>query len=118
MKVTKQQLSYLRFVVLGQMLLEVTDDLKNTSAYKQATKNLLNKLVDRIEVEAIKDFDAVYQTDPEMTTNIMRKVGQLVDKILTSDLDELVMMDSVIEKYQENKEWFKEYGSAEFLRLD
>jgi hypothetical protein len=28
------------------------------------------------------------------------------------------MIDAVIEKYNDNKEWFKEYAETEFLRIE
>ena len=117
MKVTKEHLSYLRVIVLGQLLVEANDDLKFTQAYSQRTKNLVNRVSDDLEKRLSQEFDKVYKSDPEMTTNILRGVLDLSDKICTFDLDELVMLDAIIDKYKENKEWFKEYGSAEFLKL-
>jgi hypothetical protein len=43
---------------------------------------------------------------------------EIVSKLQTSSLDELVFMNAVIDKYKENKEWFKEYGETEFLKLN
>jgi hypothetical protein len=53
-----------------------------------------------------------------MTTNVLNKLEDLVDKISSSSVDELVMIDAVIDKYQENKEWFKKHGEAEFLKIE
>jgi hypothetical protein len=53
-----------------------------------------------------------------MTTNILSKIESLVTKLTTSTLDELIMIDAVIEKYNDNKEWFKEYAETEFLKID
>ena len=53
-----------------------------------------------------------------MTTNVLNKLEALVDKLSTSSVDELVMIDSVIDKYHENKEWFKKHGEAEFLKIE
>jgi hypothetical protein len=53
-----------------------------------------------------------------MTTNILNSIEDIVTKLTTSDLDELVMINAVIEKYKENKEWFLEHGQAEFLRIE
>ena len=41
-----------------------------------------------------------------------------LNKISSADIDELVMIDAVIDKYKENKEWFIEHASADFLKLD
>ena len=53
-----------------------------------------------------------------MTTNILRSIESIVDKLTTSTLDELVLINATIDKYNDNKEWFKEYASAEFLRIE
>jgi hypothetical protein len=53
-----------------------------------------------------------------MTTNILNSIESLVDKLKTSTLDELVMINAVVDKYNENKEWFKQHAEAEFLRIE
>jgi len=65
-----------------------------------------------------EEFNTVYDTDPEMVTNILNKIEELVDKIKGSSIDELVMIDAIIDKYKDNKEWFQEYANAEFLKID
>ena len=41
-----------------------------------------------------------------------------MDKIKNSDIDELVMIDAIIDKYIDNQEWFMKHESADFLKLD
>jgi hypothetical protein len=53
-----------------------------------------------------------------MTTNILNTIDALVTKLSKSTLDELIMINAVIEKYNENKEWFKKYTETEFLRIE
>ena len=65
-----------------------------------------------------EEFNTIYDTDPEMVTNILNKIEELVDKIKGSSIDELVMINAVVDKYQENKDWFTEHGEAEFLKID
>lgn len=115
---TKAHLAYLKFIVIGQLLLEANDELYFTKAYRQNIKQQINKLSKMLEIVIKDEYNNVYNTDPEMTTNILNKIEELVKKIVDSDIDELVMINSVIDKYIENKEWFKEHGSAEFLRID
>ena len=64
------------------------------------------------------EYTNIYKTDPEMTTNILRSIENIITKLQTSTIDELVMIDAVVDKYKENKEWFMENGNAEFLKLD
>jgi hypothetical protein len=65
-----------------------------------------------------EEYTKVYKTDPEMTTNILRSIEGIITKLQTSTIDEIVMIDSVVDKYKENKEWFMENGNTEFLRID
>jgi hypothetical protein len=112
------QLEYLKQVILSQLLLECNENLRFTVQYKQEIKNRINLLNKDLESVVHKEYASIYKTDPEMTTNILNKIENLVTKLTTSTLDELIMIDSVIEKYNDNKEWFKEYAETEFLKID
>ena len=112
------QLEYLKQVILSQLLLECNENLRFTVQYKQQIKNRINSLNKDLESVVFEEYTKVYKTDPEMTTNILNSIESLVDKLKTSTLDELVMINAVVDKYNENKEWFTEYGNAEFLRIE
>lgn len=112
------QLEYLKQVILSQLLLECNENLRFTVQYKQQIKNRINSLNKDLESVVFKEYTNVYKTDPEMTTNILNKIESLVTKLTTSTLDELIMIDAVIDKYNDNKEWFKEYAETEFLKID
>jgi hypothetical protein len=118
MKDNPIQLEYLKSVLLAQLLLEANESLYFTTQYKQTVKNLINRLNKELEQIVFLEYKKVYNTDPEMTTNILRSIEDIVSKLQTSTIDELVMINTVIDKYKENKEWFLEYGNAEFLRID
>ena len=110
------QLEYLKQVILSQLLLECNENLRFTVQYKQQIKNRINLLNKDLESVVFKEYTNVYKTDPEMTTNILSKIESLVTKLSTSTLDELIMIDAIIDKYNDNKEWFKQYAEAEFLK--
>lgn len=112
------QLEYLKQVILSQLLLECNENLRFTVQYKQQIKNRINLLNKDLESVVFKEYTNVYKTDPEMTTNILNKIESLVTKLTTCNLDELIMIDAVIDKYNDNKEWFKEYAETEFLKID
>ena len=112
------QLNYLKTVLLSQLLLEANEGLRLTKQYKQNVKQQVNKLNTMLEEVVREEFNTVYDTDPQMVTNILNKIEELVDKIKGSSIDELVMINSVVDKYQENKDWFKEHAEAEFLKID
>jgi len=114
----EMQLNYLKTVLLSQLLLEANEGLRLTKQYKQNIKQQINKLNQMLEEVVRQEFDTVYDTDPQMVTNILNKVEEIIDKIKGSSIDELVMINAVVNKYQDNKEWFKEYAEAEFLKID
>lgn len=112
------QLNYLKSVLLSQLLLEANDQLKMTKQYKLNVKNQINKLNTMLEDVVREEFNNLYNTDPTIVTNILNRIESLVDKIKGSSIDELVMIEAVIDKYQENKDWFQEHASAEFLKIE
>jgi hypothetical protein len=118
MKMNDTQLNYLKSVLLSQLLLEANDQLKMTKQYKLNVKNQINKLDAMLEDVVREEFNTVYDTDPQMVTNILNKIESLIDKIKGSSIDELVMIDAIVDKYQDNKEWFKEYANADFLKIE
>jgi hypothetical protein len=113
-----KQLDYLKIVILGQLTIEAIENLKGTTKYRQDVKFLGNRFVNMLEEYVNEDFNTVYNNNEEMTMNVMRKITELINKIATCDIDDLVMIDAVIDKYNENKEWFIEHASADFLKLD
>lgn len=118
MKNNPIQLEFLKSVLLSQLLLECNENLRFTNQYNGALKHLLNKVNSHLETTVYDEYRKIYNTDAEMTTNILRSIEDLVTKLTTSNLDELVMINSVIEKYNENRDWFKEYGNVEFLKIE
>jgi len=112
------QLNYLKTVLLSQLLLEANEGLRLTKQYKQNVKQQINKLNTMLEEVVREEFNTVYDTDPQMVTNILNKIEELIDKIKGSSIDELIIINSVVDKYQENKDWFKEHAEAEFLKID
>ena len=113
-----KQLDYLKVVLLGQLTIEAIDSLRGTTKYRQEVKNVGNRFNKMLEYYVNEDFNTVYNNNEEMTMNVMRKITELINKIATSDIDDLVMIDAVIDKYKENREWFVEHASADFLKLD
>lgn len=112
------QLEYLKQVILSQLLLECNENLRFTVQYKQQIKNRINSLNKDLESVVFEEYTKIYKTDPEMTTNILNAIEDLVAKLSTSTLDELIMINAVVDKYNENKEWFTEYANSEFLRIE
>ena len=118
MKENPIQLEYLKSVLLAQLLLEANESLIFTTQYRQTIKNLINRLNKELEQVVFEEYTKIYKTDPEITTNILNSIESIITKLQTSTIDELVMIDAVIDKYKQNKEWFLENAETEFLRID
>ena len=113
----KLQLEYLKYVILGQLTIEQIDALKRTPVYKQRTKKLLNQTQSELSTFVEANFNNVYDSDPTMTTNILNSIDDIITKIATSSLDEMVMINSIIDKYNNNKEYFNEIMNIDFVEL-
>jgi hypothetical protein len=118
MEINLIQQEYLKSIILSQLLLEANESLYYTKQYKGKFKYKLNSLNLDLEENVRNEFKIIYNTDPETTTNILNSIEEIVKKLQTSSLDELVFINAVIDKYKENSEWFKEYGETEFLKLN
>ncbi len=116
-QITAEQITYLKSVVLSQLLLEANESLMNTTIYKQSLKQQINRMNGILEPIVREEFDGIYKSDPEMTTNILNKIESIVTKICSYQLEELVILDAVVDKYEDNKEWFLEHTASEFLRI-
>ena len=117
-QVSPVQLAYLKSMLIGQLWLEANDKLVHTTTYRQNIKQTFNRLNNSLEATIKQGYDEIYSTDPEMVTNILNTIDELIEKIKGGTIDELVMMNAVIDKYNENKEWFLKHGAAEFLKID
>jgi len=112
------QQEYLKSVLLSQLLLESNEALFFTTQYKQQIKHKINSLNKDLEEVVRNEYKIIYNTDAETTTNILNSIETIVKKLQTSSIDELVMINAVIDKYKENKEWFIKHAETEFLKLD
>jgi hypothetical protein len=117
-KITSEQVTYLKSIILAQLLLEANESLVNTNVYKQSLKQQINRMNGILEPIVRQEFDGVYNSEPEMTTNILNKIDSIVGKIASYQIEELVILEAVVDKYENNKEWFLEHTSSDFLKID
>ena len=117
-QITAEQVTYLKSVILSQLLLEANEALVNTNVYKQSLKQQVNRMNGILEPIVRQEFDGIYSSDPEMTTNILNKIESIVNKIASYQIEELVILEAVVEKYENNKEWFLEHTASDFLKID
>ena len=117
-KITAEQVTYLKSVILSQLLLEANESLVNTTVYKQSLKQQINRMNGILEPIVRQEFDGIYKSDPEMTTNILNKIESIVSKVASYQIEELVILEAVVEKYENNKEWFLEHTASDFLKID
>lgn len=117
-EVSKEQISFLKAVLTSQLLLEANEELVLTKQYRNDLKQQINRVNRMLESIVRESFDTIYSTDPEMTTNILNKIDSIIGKVSKFDVDELVIVDSVINKYIDNKKWFLDHAESEFLNID
>jgi hypothetical protein len=116
-QITAEQVTYLKSIILSQLLLEANEALVNTNVYKQSLKQQINRMNGILEPIVRQEFDGIYNSDPEMTTNILNKIDSIVSKMANYHLEELVILEAVVDKYENNKEWFLEHTASDFLKI-
>lgn len=108
---------YVKSLILSQLLIDANDDLEGTQFYDTRLKTDVKRL-EKTLVKAInKQFMIIYNNNPELMHNIMRKVEGLVNKLSGCQIDDLTMLETVIDKYFENPNWFLENVDPEFIPL-
>ena len=118
-EITSEQIMFLKSILLSQLLLEANESLITTNRYKQELKQQGNRMIKIIEPIVRESFDTIYESDPTMTTNILNKVDNLINRIAKlKTIEEVVILEAIVEKYENNKEWFMTYAESEFLKID
>lgn len=116
--INDRHLAYLKCVLISQLLLEANDDLKGSKAFKQNVKLQVNKTSNILENVYQDGFNAIYNNNPEMCTNVLNKIDSLMHSIKTASIDELVMIEALVKQYKENKEEINKTQITEFTKLD
>ena len=116
--INDRHLAYLKCVLISQLLLEANDDLKGSKAFKQNVKLQVNKTSNILESVYQDGFNAIYNNNPEMCTNVLNKIDSLMHSIKTASIDELVMIEALVKQYKENKEEINKTQITEFTKLD
>ena len=118
-EITSEQIMFLKSILLSQLLLEANESLITTDRYKQDLKQQGNRMIKILEPIVRESFDVVYESDPMMTTNILNKVDGLISRIAKfKTIEEVVILEAIVDKYENNKEWFMTYAESEFLKID
>ena len=118
-KITNEQIMFLKSILLSQLLLEANESLITTNRYKQNLKQQGNRMINILEPIVRESFDVVYESDPMMTTNILNKVDSLINRIAKfRTIEEVVILEAIVDKYENNKEWFLKYAESNFLKID
>ena len=115
--VSKETISYLKSVLTSQLLLEANEELVLTNRYKGALKQQINRVNGMLEPIVKEEFDSVYQSDPEMTTNILNKIDSVISTISKLDLDELVIIEGLLSDYEANKEEYLKDAQANIDKI-
>jgi len=104
MEVSKETISYLKSVLTSQLLLEANEELVLTNRYKGSLKQQLNRVNGMLEPIVREEFDLIYKSNPEMTTDMLNKIDSVISTISRLDLDELVIVEGLLSDYNTNKE--------------
>ena len=99
-------------------MLEANDSLVGTKFYKQEFKRDLNKCIGSLERFTERYYKTMYDNDPEMVTNILNKIESLVDTLKTASIEDLIIIESIVDKYNNNKDQFRETEEVSFNKVE
>lgn len=111
-------MNILKVVVLGQLMLEAMDDVKDTKMYSQGIKQQGNRFIKMLEAHIPSRYDHVYNVDKEMVTNILNKISVITDELSTMDVVELMMIEALIDDYKKNKDHYNNKLITYFNRIE
>ena len=114
----ENQLNYLKVLLLSELLLEANDSLKNSPQYRLNVKQQLSRTNVMLENIVKSEYDKVYGLDPEMATNVLNKIDSLLNLIKNASIQDLIVMESVIKRYNSDKEKFRESETVWFDKID
>lgn len=112
------QLNYLKVLLLSELLLEANDSLKNSPQYRLNVKQQLSRTNAMLENIVKSEYDKVYGVDPQMATNVLNKIDSLLNLIKNASIQDLIVMESVIKRYNSDKEKFRKSETVWFDKID
>jgi len=78
------------YVAVCQMLLEITDELKETRIYKQSTKNLVNRLQKNLEEVMSGEVGRGFAEDANDFNTLLNAIYGIQHKLVNKKLVDLV----------------------------
>lgn len=90
-------------VIFNQLALNYNETLKYTKFYKHELKKVLNlSIKELIKIEK-KEFDKVYETDPDYTDKVSTNVIMIMEEISKGGFTDMVMLGNMICAYQKDR---------------
>ena len=81
------------YVAVCQMLLEITDELKETRIYKQSTKNLVNRLQKNLEDVMSGEVGRGFAEDANDFNTLLNSIFGIQNKLVNKKLVDLVKIE-------------------------
>lgn len=110
-------MSVVKSVMLAELLLEANENLVGTRFYQKEFKRDLNRCMVSLDKYTKAYYNDMYDNDPQMVTNILNKIDNLLELIKEASVEDLVMIETLIEKYNEDKTLFRENEEIMFNKL-
>lgn len=97
-----RQLKALNAVISSQLTVEFIEELQGTTMYKQNIKNIGNRFIKTLE-PIFKQYDNVYEEDPELCTNVSSELEKIIKKLSRLDIREITMLNQIHDHYKNNQ---------------
>ena len=89
-------------------ILNLHDDLEQTTFYRQKLKSVGNNFKELIEKVVAEDLAKVWHDDEMIVLNLLRHQEALIKKITNMRPEELIIIDQLIDAYKKNPKEFCE----------
>jgi len=101
-------LLYLNMLLACSFILNLHDDLEQTTFYRQKLKSVGNNFKELIEKVVAEDLAKVWHDDEMIVLNLLRHQEALIKKITNMRPEELIIIDQLIDAYKKNPKEFCE----------
>jgi len=99
-----EQREVLKLMALAQLMLESMDDFKETSMYKQQTKQTVQRLEALLKSQFGRSIDMMYQAEPEHANMLLTGVEETIDLLATLNIDNITLLGNTIKALKEEQE--------------
>ena len=104
-EIEKKQLAYMNLLITGWLMLGQLDELKDTNAYKQKIKSLVNQLVPEIERMVDEDLNYLWgKADDQALYQVQEKCRLFIHQMASMKTENIAGLGELLEQFSRHPE--------------